>query len=208
MFRCSSLPKKTLNTILASKNHFLIQVKANTSKLYKQVKQLSAKNSVKDSSYSLEKSSGRNDNRLIEVFEVLEGQITGAWLGIERVIKVYRWDPHSTLEKRRARKSKNNTSKPSNGIHYYILSKPINNAAFLGQMIRNHWLIENKLHWAKDCYFKEDFMTIVHKSASALVAALNNLAMNQIRKAGAKPSKDFFSRITNNVNELFNIVRT
>ncbi len=202
------MPKKTLNTITQSKNHFLIQVKGNTSKLYTQVKDITTHNKVIDTNACLEKNNGRTDNRLVEVFNVMDGQITNGWLGIKRVIKVYRWDSTSTLEKRKARKSKNHTSKSSNGIHYYILNKAIDNAPFLAQMIRNHWLIENQLHWMKDVYFKEDFMTIVHPSASALVAALNNLAINQVRKYGVKPSKDFFTRITNNVNELFNIVRT
>ena len=202
------MPKKTLNTIIESNNYYLIQVKGNTSKLYEQVKDITAHNEILDQNYCLEKKNGRTDNRLVEVFNVIDGQITNGWLGIKRVIKVRRWDSTSSLEKIKARKSKNHTSQSTNGVHYYILNKAIDNATFLAKMIRNHWLIENQLHWMKDVYFKEDFMTIVHQSASALVAALNNLAINQIRKYGVKPSKDFFTRITNNVNELINIVRT
>jgi predicted transposase YbfD/YdcC len=202
------LSKKTLNAIIESRSHFLIQVKGNTSKLYSQVKHITTENELIDTHYSLNKNSGRADNRLVEVYEVLDGQITNGWLGIKRVIKVYRWDDANPIEKTRARKSKNNTSNSSNGIHYYILSKSINSAAFLGDKIRDHWLIENKLHWSKDVYLKEDFMTIIHESASALVAALNNLAMNQIRKYGVKPNKDFFTRIKNNISELFEILRT
>lgn len=208
MLRCPSLSKKTLNTIIGSKNHFLIQVKGNTSKLYEQLKAITTSNEMKDSHYSLDRTSGRNDNRLVELYEVLDGQITNGWLGIKQVIKVYRWDDANPIEKMKARKSKNNKSKSSDGIHYYILSKVINNAPFLAGKIRDHWLIENKLHWSKDVYLKEDFMTIIHKSASALVAALNNLAINQIRKYGVKPNKDFFTRITNNTSELFKILRT
>lgn len=202
------MSKKTLNTILGTKNHFLIQVKGNTSKLQQQIKDITTHNQLIDSHYSLDRNSGRNDNRLVEVYEVLDGQITSGWLGIKQVIKVYRWDDANPIEKMKARKSKNNTSQSNDGIHYYILSKVINNAPFLAARIRDHWLIENKLHWSKDVYLKEDFMTIIHESASALVATLNNLAMNQIRKHGIKPNKDFFTRITNNVSELFKILRT
>lgn len=208
MLGCSSLPKKTLATILSQKSHFLIQVKGNASKLYKQLIQITKQTDALDTHYSLQRISGRNENRLIEVFEVQDGQIAKDWIGIKRVIKVYRWDDANSIKKIKARKSAGQKSKPSNGIHYYILSKAINNAAFLGQMIRNHWRIENKLHWVKDIYFKEDFMTIIHNSASALVATLNNIAINQIRKYGAKTNKDFFTRITNNVKELLKIVRT
>ena len=198
-----------MTTILKTNNHFLIQVKGNTSKLFEQVKQISQANPLIDSDYTIDQVSGRQDNRIVEVFEARTGQIDKTWPGIQRIIKVYRWDEKASEQTKAKRKSKNRSKqKSTNGVHYYILSKKINQAKFLGRMIRNHWLIENHLHWAKDVYLKEDHMTICGPEVSALIAALNNIALNQIRNAGYKPSKDFFTRITNNVKELFKIVRT
>ena len=161
-----------------------------------------------DSSISVEKTNGRNDHRITEVFEVLADQIPSEWKGIQRIVKHCRYDSNSTALKREARKSKNKNNKPTNGIHYYIVSDLIDKADKLASIIRNHWKIENGLHWKKDVYLNEDRMTIWDKSASSFVAALNNIVLNQIRKADIKPNKDFFTRIKNNIQWIYEIVRT
>ena len=210
MFRCITLSKKTLETIIGTGNNYVIQVKANTSKLFKEVKEITSTNKVIDSSLSIEPTNGRIDHRLIEIYSVLPDQITGDWsqYSIKTVVKVCRWDSTSTPEKREVRKSKNRKNKATNGIHYYILNKDIINAQWIGAMIRNHWKIENGLHWIKDVHLKEDHMTITDQSAAALVAGLNNIALNQIRKAGEKPCKSFFEKIKNNITWINEIIRT
>lgn len=210
MSGCITLPKKTLITITGSGNDFLIQVKANTSKLYKQVQDISKTNTVLGTHFTSERASGRIDNRSYEVFDVESGQITGGWEGIERVIKVRRWDALGTPEKTKKRRNKKTKKKKkdTNGYYYYILSKPINDTTFLGQMIRNHWTIENNLHWVKDKHLKEDDMTIKDKYTAPLIASLNNIAINQIRKAGHKTNCKFFEDIRNMIDELIKIIRT
>ena len=139
------------------------------------------------------------------------------WLGIKRVIKVIRWDSHPNAQskpprnkpkrgKRKARKEKQR--KVPQGTHFYILSRRINEAKRIGSMIRMHWGIENHLHWPKDAYFKEDNMSVKDPKGAAVIALLNSIAINQVRKAGRKPSKDLFSFLVNNVKELFNIIST
>lgn len=211
MLRCLTLSKKTLKTIVDSKNNYLVQVKANRSKLYKEINHITLNNFVKDSHITIERVNGRTDHRLIEIYPVLDGQITGDWSDcqIKIVVKVYRWDSTSTKEKTEKRKGKNyKNKKKTEGIHYYILNKAFHRAETLGEMIRNHWKIENALHWVKDFYLKEDQMTITKKSAAALLATFNNIAVNQIRKAGEKPSVAFFEKIINNIPLIYKIIRT
>jgi len=47
------------------------------------------------------------------------------------------------------------TKKTITGKRYYISSQ-INTPEYFLKSIRNHWLIENKLHWSLDVIFKED----------------------------------------------------
>lgn len=202
--------KKTLETILATKNHFLIQVKANTSRLFKECQEVTqCQEQCIDTHFSREEVNGRIDCRMVEVFEVKQGQIAKDWKGISRVIRVNRWDEAQLGKDRKSRRSRNyKKNKPTNGVHYYIIDTPINKAAFIAKPIREHWWIENKLHWKKDLYLKEDQMTIIDPQASPMVAALNNIVMNAIRMTGIEPTKAFFERIINNIQEIFRIFRT
>jgi predicted transposase YbfD/YdcC len=48
--------------------------------------------------------------------------------------------------------------------HYYITSTTLP-AELLGPMIRNHWTIENSLHWVLDMTFRDDERRISTKNA-------------------------------------------
>ena len=52
------------------------------------------------------------------------------------------------------------------------------------QLNREHWSIENKVHWVRDVVFDED-RSQVRKKAAHLMATLRNLAMSVLRLAGA-----------------------
>src|SRR5690606_5737188 len=47
------------------------------------------------------------------------------------------------------------TGKESTETRYYISSLPAD-AAKINKAIRNHWAVENSLHWSLDVVFKED----------------------------------------------------
>ena len=49
---------------------------------------------------------------------------------------------------------------------------------------RGHWGIENKLHWVRDAVFKEDASTLRSKTAQAINAACNSLAIFLLKQAG------------------------
>ena len=48
---------------------------------------------------------------------------------------------------------------------------------------RNHWHIENRLHWVRDAIFREDEDRIRHPNAGHTLAALRNAAINVLRLA-------------------------
>ena len=51
-------------------------------------------------------------------------------------------------------------------------------------------------------------MSVKAPKGAAVIALLNTIAINQVRKAGLKPCKKLFARLINNVKELLSIVRT
>lgn len=53
-------------------------------------------------------------------------------------------------------------------------------------LVRGHWAIENKLHWVRDVTFGEDQSQIRKGSTPQVMAALRNVVLGILRRAGAK----------------------
>ena len=56
-------------------------------------------------------------------------------------------------------------------------------AAALLRWWRNHWHIENRLHWVRDAVFREDQDRVRHPNAGHALAAFRNAAINVLRLA-------------------------
>ncbi len=73
------------------------------------------------------------------------------------------------------------SSKQECETRYYISSLGPN-AALLNAAIRQHWGIENKLHWVLDVAFGEDQSRKRAGNAAQNFSLLNRIALNLIRK--------------------------
>jgi predicted transposase YbfD/YdcC len=126
------LPKKTLETIVDSENHYIIQVKANQKKLQKQVQSNASKEKV-CIDYFLEEDEkrGRVEIRETFIYKDING-ISDDWKGIKRLIRVER----CVLMK----------EKESHETAYFISDIRSNKASLFAKHIRSHWGIENRLH--------------------------------------------------------------
>ena len=60
-------------------------------------------------------------------------------------------------------------------------------AYLMGPIVRDHWSIENKLHWVMDMIFRDDECRVRTDHAPANFTTLKHMALNLIRRA---PSKD------------------
>ena len=58
----------------------------------------------------------------------------------------------------------------------------------IGPMIRNHWMIENSLHWVLDMVFRDDECRVRTDNAPANLATLRRMAYNVMRTAKTKDS--------------------
>ncbi len=103
---------------------------------------------------------------------------SGAWAGLATVVLVLR---HSMDRA---------TGKVSDEVRYYLSSLPAR-AKRLARAVRQHWAIENSLHWVLDVAFNEDRLRVRDRTASENLGLLNRLAVSLLRqdqtvKAGVK----------------------
>jgi predicted transposase YbfD/YdcC len=61
-------------------------------------------------------------------------------------------------------------------------------ASEVGPMIRDHWAVENSLHWVMDMMFRDDECRIRTEHAPANFTTLRHMAQNLYRKSPAKDS--------------------
>jgi predicted transposase YbfD/YdcC len=70
---------------------------------------------------------------------------------------------------------------------YYLSSLPPD-AAVLGQAIRTHWGIENRLHWVLDLVFREDDSRFRMERGPENLAVVRHVALNLLRRDPARGS--------------------
>lgn len=75
-------------------------------------------------------------------------------------------------------------------VCYAVTSLPPERAGAerLLKLNREHWSIENKVHYVRDVTFDEDRSQVRKKAAPQMMASLRNLALSVLRMAGASTS--------------------
>jgi predicted transposase YbfD/YdcC len=91
------------------------------------------------------------------------------WVGVGAVVMVGR--------ERQVAGQPNRTA-----THYYLTSLRAG-AAELGRLIRNHWGIENGLHWVLDVAFREDDSRARAGHAGANLAVVRRIALSLLKRA-------------------------
>ncbi|SRR5581483_11520705 len=122
---------------------------------------------------------GRSETRTTYVAAAPQGLAgAAAWAGLASLILVVRHCiDHAT-------------GKVTDEVRYFISSLPAR-AKRLAQAVRQHWGIENSLHWVLDVAFNEDRLRLRERNAIENLALLNRLAVSLLRqdktiKAGVK----------------------
>jgi predicted transposase YbfD/YdcC len=65
---------------------------------------------------------------------------------------------------------------------YFISSLAGDDAEQFGRAVRQHWQIENKLHWTLDISFREDDCRVRSGHAAENIAVLRHIALNLLKK--------------------------
>jgi predicted transposase YbfD/YdcC len=61
-------------------------------------------------------------------------------------------------------------------------------ASLIGPLIRDHWAVENSLHWVLDMVFRDDECRLRTDHAPANFTTIKHMALNLIRRAPGKDS--------------------
>jgi predicted transposase YbfD/YdcC len=168
-FRLDALhaQKKTVNLIVDQGNDDVIQIKANQKTLHRQL-QHQAETQLFSVVLQSEATRNRQTTRTATVFELSE-ETKALWRGAQQGVEVIRQGTRrgeSYLER-----------------HYYLTSWRAT-APMLQQRIRQHWGIENPLHWVKDVVLGEDGSSICARPAAGVMALIRNLGITLYRRAG------------------------
>lgn len=173
--------------ILKKDAHYILQVKNNQKGLLEQIEKLFTIARLADEDSQSNLDHGRIEQRrcaTISDLNHLDGYRD--WPGIKTIIRI----DSQRIEKR--------TGKVENNLRYYISSKEQNAASF-NRDIRDHWGIENKLHWSLDVSFKEDSSRKRKGNSAANFTLFSKIALNLL-----KTSKENLSKNNKRLKALLN----
>ena len=167
--------------ILAKKADYVLALKGNQGTLREDIEVFAAEqkaNGFKDTKISrhetVDGDHGRIETRTYTaIHDVAWLQERHDWPGLQAVVMV-----ESTREI---------GEKIERETRFYITSL-VWLAIQLGPVIRDHWAVENSLHWVMDMIFRDDECRIRTDHAPANFTTLKHIAINLIRKAPGKDS--------------------
>lgn len=190
MWWCPALPKKTVEQIIDSQNHYLLQVKGNQPSLYNDIEQVSQTTQPLGVYEKEEKNRGREEYRKVSIFSVSNEEKQKQWKDLSTYVVV---DRLRNGQQERA---------------FYISDLVNKDAEFFYLAIREHWGIENGLHYVKDVVYNEDKNRIKNDTAAVLASIMSSVAINISRKeqeVSITYSQIFFR---SNVEKALKFIRT
>jgi predicted transposase YbfD/YdcC len=172
--------------IVAKEADYVLALKENQPTLYEQatehfVQQFDEETSARKMRHhrEVESGHGRTETRDTYVAPAPKALVAaGVWVGLASLVMVMR---HCVDHA---------TGQTSDEVRYFISSLPVK-VKRLASAVRQHWGIENGLHWVLDVAFNEDRMRQRHRQGIQNLALLNRLAVSVLRqdkriKAGVK----------------------
>jgi predicted transposase YbfD/YdcC len=169
--------KSIAQKIIEADSDYVLSLKDNHPTLHQQVKKwfenslsLGFKDVDVNISQRVEKGHHRIENR--KVYTVPVSQLPPLheqdnWVGLKTVVMVVRSIQH--------------WNKTTNEVQFYITSLA-NDANKIGSAIRQHWGIENSVHWTLDVTFHEDESRIRSLHSPQNFALLRRIALNALER--------------------------
>ena len=185
--------KEIVQTIVAKRADYVLALKKNQPNLYEDVRlffQEENKETIWDEHEETDTGHGRIEIRkCITTTDI-------SWLR-ERYPEWQNLTMIAMVEGLRINKK---TLKESRETRYYISSLKCK-AKDMGGYIRNHWSIENKLHWVLDMHFKEDSCRTRIDHGAENLATVRKIAINLVRRhAACLEKKVSIKRLMNRSN--------
>lgn len=179
-----------MELIVDQENDYLVTIKGNQPKLFASLE--SAFEQAPDLTFERqhEKAHGRDVERTISVLPPPE-EIDPKWVGVKRVIRVER--------------SGYRGDEPFEEKMFYLSSLE-RNAQEFALLIRQHWHVENRLHWPKDVVLKEDSTPTCAGRAITGFAILRTIVVNLFRANGYQSITEGLDMLANDITTLFSFL--
>ena len=167
--------------IVDKKADYILALKGNQGALRRDVELFVAEQKARDfkdttvsRAETVDADHGRIETRAVTVIHDIEWlQEQHAWPGMKSVIIV-----ESTRE---------TSGKTERETRFYITSLVLL-ANQIALLVRDHWAVENSLHWVLDMVFRDDECRLRTDHAPANLTTLKHMALNLIRRAKTKDS--------------------
>jgi len=172
----------------------VIQVKNNQKNLLERIKHEVSSRVPLDSCITKEIRKGREEIRKTTIYVAPPSQINKDWVGMKRFIKIIN--------------SGKRNGKAYEQDHYYISSKNSDSASYFGKGIREHWGIENKLHWVKDVVLNEDKSRIKNGNLVSNLSLIKSAVINLYRLNGMNSITKATQRYCNRIQESLTLMNS
>lgn len=159
--------KEIASTIIGQKANYILALKGNQGDLKEQVTHLFSRQKPDNEDISIEKGHGRIETRHCQVISNL------TFLDDKE-----QWENLASLIRIEAKREIN--GKISSETRLYISSIQ-DNAKSFNSFIRQHWGIENSLHWVLDMTFNEDHQRKRNGMAAQNFALVQKIALNLLK---------------------------
>jgi predicted transposase YbfD/YdcC len=152
--------------IIDAQANYVLAVKANQPELLENIEDEFRFNKKINTSVDVDYGHGRIETRTCSVIsDFIHIEHPQRWESLTSVVRI------ESLREFKA------TGKKESAIRYYITSLN-DDPEELQQVVRNHWAIENKLHWSLDVSFNEDHNRKRKGNASQNFSLINKIALN------------------------------
>jgi predicted transposase YbfD/YdcC len=189
--------RQIIDHILDNDGHYLTPVKKNHRSALRLLTELFASNDGEAATIE-EKTHGRSDTRSCSVIpaeklfvtfsESFPAAVTAIQMTRTRIEKDKSLMTRTKEEDGRWRLEKNQAeTKETTSTVYYVSSQKITALEAI-EWTRQHWGIENKLHWILDIAFREDDWMVRAKSAARSLSVARKIAFNLIKTSNTKGS--------------------
>lgn len=169
--------KETITNICDEEADYIVALKGNQGELHEAVKDsfILADNGaqalvVNQANDEINADHGRIEQRTIEVIDAtrLKGFIDSRWRNLNSLVRVT------------SRREESNTIESEQ--RYYISSLPSKDPLKILRSIRQHWQVENCLHWSLDVSFNEDGCRVRNENAALNLSWMRKFALGLLKK--------------------------
>jgi len=166
--------KEISSKIIEQQADYILAVKDNQKHLHDDIKEAFEQNKIADTATTLQKDHGRIQKRTCRIIT-----------DVDRVCQKDDWPALSSLIEITTSRTIMATGITENPTRHYISSVTAN-AEYFNTAIREHWGIENRLHWVLDVCFAEDGSTKKSGASALNFSCITKIALNLLYQSNQK----------------------